>query len=130
MEIISLGLGEPDFAVPKELVDATVRVLQTKKSGYSSPLGLPSLREKLANQFKELDGIPCAADNIIITPGAKQSMQLALMALLEPEDEVVVINPSFVSFADVLEKFYDCSQDKQSSPLEKDILRPKDLSYV
>ena len=42
----------------------------------------------------------------------------------------LTFHPSFVSFADVLEKFYDCSQDKQSSPLEKDILRPKDLSYV
>ncbi len=97
-EIISLGLGEPDFDVPKELINATVNVLQNSKSGYSSPLGLLPLRELLAGQFQELDSIPCRTNNVIITPGAKQSMQLVLMALLEPGDEVVVINPSFVSF--------------------------------
>jgi aspartate/methionine/tyrosine aminotransferase len=73
-------------------------VFINEKSGYSSPLGLPELREKLALQFKALDKVPAKANNIIVTPGAKQAMILALMVLLQPGDEVVVINPSFVSF--------------------------------
>lgn len=97
-EILSLGLGEPDFDVPPALIAATTHVLQTQKSGYSSPLGIYPLREKIANQFKLDDHIPAGADNIMITPGAKQAIQLALMVLLEPKDEVIVINPSFVSF--------------------------------
>lgn len=97
-EIISLGLGEPDFPVPEELIRATTNVLQTQHSGYSSPMGLPGLKERIAAQLKAENGIPAAANNILITPGAKQAFQLALMALLEPGDEVIIINPSFVSF--------------------------------
>lgn len=96
--IISLGLGEPDFNTPKELVAAVSDVLMTQKSGYSSPLGLMPLRERLAEQLNNLDNLPCTAGNVMVTAGAKQAMQFALMALLEPEDEVIVINPSFVSF--------------------------------
>lgn len=97
-EIISLGLGEPDFSVPEELIKATTKVLQTQHSGYSSPMGLPRLKERIAGQLKIENGIPATANNILITPGAKQAFQLALMALLEPGDEVIIINPSFVSF--------------------------------
>lgn len=97
-EIISLGLGEPDFPVPEALIRATTNVLQTQRSGYSSPMGLPGLKERIADQLKAENGIAATANNILITPGAKQSFQLALMALLEPGDEVIIVNPSFVSF--------------------------------
>jgi aspartate aminotransferase len=97
-DIISLGLGEPDFDVPEELISATIKVLQSSKSGYSSPMGLPGLRSKLAGKLQGENQIPAKSENILITPGAKQALQLGLFALLEPGDEVLVINPSFVSF--------------------------------
>ncbi len=97
-DILSLGLGEPDFPVPQELIDATIDVLKKGKSGYSSPMGIQGLREKLAEKLKQENGIPAKANNILITPGAKQALQMGLFALLEPGDEVIVINPSFVSF--------------------------------
>jgi aspartate aminotransferase len=97
-EIVSLGLGEPDFDVPLELIEATIRVLRTHKSGYSSPMGLPSLREKIAAKLTHENGIVARPSNILVVPGAKQAFQLAMMALLEPGDEVVILSPSFVSF--------------------------------
>jgi aspartate aminotransferase len=97
-DIISLGLGEPDFDVPQELVSATIAALQSGKSGYSSPMGLPGLRAKLAEKLYRENQIPAKSENILITPGAKQALQMGLFALLEPGDEVIVINPSFVSF--------------------------------
>lgn len=96
--IISLGLGEPEFRTPKPIIDATIEILQRKNSGYSSPMGIWPFREKLANKFKTENNINCTADNIIVTAGAKQGFQIMAMALLEPEDEVIVINPSYVSF--------------------------------
>lgn len=97
-DIISLGLGEPDFEVPHELISATIKVLQSGKSGYSSPMGLPGLRTSLADKLNRENQIPAKSENILITPGAKQALQMGLFALLEPCDEVIVINPSFVSF--------------------------------
>jgi aspartate aminotransferase len=97
-KIISLGLGEPDFKVPSPIINATIKVLEYNNSGYSDSMGILSLREKIANQLKERNGINSEASNILITAGAKQAFQLACMAILEPGDEVVVLNPSFVSF--------------------------------
>lgn len=97
-DILSLGLGEPDFPVPQELVEATIDVLRNRKSGYSSPMGIQGFREKLAEKLQRENGIPAKANNILVTPGAKQALQMGLFALLEPGDEVIVINPSFVSF--------------------------------
>jgi aspartate aminotransferase len=98
-DILSLGLGEPDSIVPQALVEATIDVLRNGKSGgYSSPMGIQGLREKLAFKLQQENGIPSVANNILITPGAKQALQMGLFALLEPGDEVIVINPSFVSF--------------------------------
>lgn len=98
LPVVSLGLGEPDFETPIEIIDSTVEALRKGNSRYSSPLGLLSLREKIAVKLNEENGIHCSAENLIITAGAKQAFQLISMALLEPGDEVIIVNPSFVSF--------------------------------
>ncbi|MFC2152093.1 pyridoxal phosphate-dependent aminotransferase [Bacteroidota bacterium] len=97
-KIISLGLGEPDFNTPKEIVDATVKVLKSKQSKYSAPLGVQILRDKIAEKLHLENNIKATSENIIVTPGAKQALQIILMALLEPNDEVVMIMPAYVSY--------------------------------
>ena len=97
--IISLGLGEPDFRTPDHIIKATVQALNQEKYGkYSSPNGIIELREAIAEKLQIENGIVTAPNNIIITPGAKQAFVLALMALLEPGDEVINISPSYVSY--------------------------------
>ena len=98
LPIISLGLGEPEFRTPQQIIDATIEVLRRKNSNYSSPLGIQPLREKIAGKLYKENDINCHADNIIITPGAKQAFQLIAMTLLKPEDEIIILSPSFVSF--------------------------------
>lgn len=98
-KIISLGLGEPDFSPPKVLLEKLNEVAFDGVSNkYSSPLGLPGLREKVAQSFKDENNINCSSENTIITPGTKQAVMLSLMALLEPGDEVIVILPAYVSY--------------------------------
>ena len=98
LPIISLGLGEPDFDTPKELIDATVQQLQSGNSSYSSPLGLFKLREQIAARLSAENSIPAQANNVLVAAGAKQAFQIVLMAMLQPGDEVIVIEPAFVSF--------------------------------
>jgi len=98
LPIISLGLGEPDFATPPEIVDATIQQLRSGNSSYSSPLGLPPLRDQIAVRLVEENSIPATSNNILVAAGAKQAFQIVLMAMLQPEDEVVIVEPAFVSF--------------------------------
>lgn len=109
LPIISLGLGEPEFRTPQPIIDATVEVLQAKNSNYSSPMGVQSLREKIAAKLKNENGINATPDNIIVCAGAKQAFQHMMMVMVEPGDEIIVINPSFVSFVpQVYIAEYDC----------------------
>jgi aspartate aminotransferase len=98
LPIISLGLGEPDFDVPDHIKEAMIEVIKTSKSGYSDPLGLPGLREKIASKLREENSIKCSLENIFVTAGSKQAFTLICMSLLEPGDETIIINPSFVSY--------------------------------
>ncbi|WP_026706302.1 pyridoxal phosphate-dependent aminotransferase [Flavobacterium soli] len=97
-KIISLGLGEPEFQVPIAIVEATKEILSSKKSGYSNPMGLPNLRKQIAQKLFEENKINCDETNILVTAGAKQAFQIICSVLLKPEDEVIILNPSFVSF--------------------------------
>lgn len=98
-DVLSLGLGEPDFDTPEALKESVVKALSNPSSSrYSAALGLMSLRQKIADDVKERCLIPCEMKNIVITPGTKQAVMLSLMALLEPGDEVVVVLPAYVSY--------------------------------
>ena len=96
--IISLGLGEPDFDTPSAVVEATIAKLRSGNSSYSSPLGLPALRAQIAGRLVAENSIPAEPGNILVAAGAKQAFQIVLLAMLQPEDEVVVVEPAFVSF--------------------------------
>lgn len=98
LPIISLGLGEPDFETPKAIVDATIEQLQKGNSSYSSPLGLAPLRNQIADRLSAENSIPAVSNNILVAAGAKQAFQIILMAMLQPDDEVIVVEPAFVSF--------------------------------
>lgn len=98
-KIISLGLGEPDFKPSKLLIEKLKEVSEYEFSNkYSTSSGLLTLREKIAESLKIKNRLNCKAKNILITPGAKQAIFLSLLALLEPEDEVIVVLPGYVSY--------------------------------
>lgn len=98
LPIVSLGLGEPDFDTPAELINATIAELQKGNSTYSTPLGVLPLREQIAHRLELENKIPATPGNILVAAGAKQAFQIVLMALLEPRDHVIVVEPAFVSF--------------------------------
>ena len=98
LPIVSLGLGEPDFDTPPEFVKAVTSVLSKGNSKYSSPNGIQNLREKIAQKLTLENAIPAEPANVVVCAGAKPALSLALMAMLEPGDEVVLLSPSFVSF--------------------------------
>lgn len=97
-KIISLGLGEPGFSTPNEIISATSKAMLDGFTRYSHSLGLPELRRSIQNKFREENGINVDINNIAVTFGAKQALLVALQALLNPLDEVINITPCYVSY--------------------------------
>ncbi|MEO5988988.1 MAG: pyridoxal phosphate-dependent aminotransferase [Candidatus Eisenbacteria bacterium] len=99
--IIHLGIGEPDFDTPRYIRQAADAALEAGHTHYGPAAGLPAMREAIALTWREHRGIPCAAENIIVTPGAKPILFFAMLALLEPGDEVIIPMPAFPTYASV-----------------------------
>ncbi|MDE6472130.1 MAG: aminotransferase class I/II-fold pyridoxal phosphate-dependent enzyme [Clostridia bacterium] len=98
-EVISLGVGEPDFNTPWCASEAAIKSIQKGVTQYTSNSGLPALRANIARYLKERFGVEYDADSeIFITVGASEAMYLALRAILNDGDEVIIPEPSYVSY--------------------------------
>jgi aminotransferase len=98
-DVISLGIGEPDFTTPKPILDAGVRSLQAGETHYTSNSGKLELRQGIADNLQRLYGVKYDAVNeIIATVGVSEALYLTFVALLDPGDEVIIPTPCFVSY--------------------------------
>jgi aminotransferase len=98
-DVISLGVGEPDFTTPKPILEAGVRSLQAGQTHYTSNAGKEELRRAIAAHLKRLYGLRYdPLSEILVTVGVSEALYLAMNALLDPGDEVIIPTPCFVSF--------------------------------
>lgn len=97
-EIISLGLGEPDFKTPDYVVEATMKAMQNGFTHYSATQGWPELRKRIAENCNKSYSSDYTENDVIITPGIKCAVYFALAAILEPQDEIILISPYYVSY--------------------------------
>jgi aspartate aminotransferase len=93
--IIHLELGEPDFHPAAPVVDALRGAVAAGRDRYVSPRGIPALREAVANYLQRTRAVHAAPEQILIAPGCKMALSLAMMALIEPGDEVLYPDPGF-----------------------------------
>ena len=94
-DIISLGIGEPDFTAPPQVVEALQRAAQAGQSGYSAPAGLMPLREAIAQFYHDQFGATINPRRVIVTAGASGALTLACTALVNPGGEVLMPDPSY-----------------------------------
>ena len=94
-DIISLGIGEPDFTAPPQVVEALQRAAQAGQSGYSAPAGLMPLREAIAQFYHDQFGATINPRRVIVTAGASGALTLACAALVNPGGEVLMPDPSY-----------------------------------
>lgn len=98
-DIISLGVGEPDFVTPQKIVDAGVKSLRDGYTMYTPNSGLLELREEVARYMKDIYGLTYnPKDEILITVGASEAIDLSFRALINPGDEVLIPEPCFVCY--------------------------------
>lgn len=97
-DVIDMGLGEPDFSTPPHIVDAACKALREGKTTYAPAQGIPELREAIAEKVNAENGIQASPENVIVTSGAKYAIYEAMQVLIEPGDEVILLEPAWVSY--------------------------------
>jgi len=98
-DVISLGIGEPDFTTPAPILEAGIRSLQNGETHYTSNWGKIELRQAIADNLEKLYGVSYNPENeIIATVGVSEALYLTMTALLNPGEEVIIPTPCFVSY--------------------------------
>src|SRR5512142_156023 len=98
-DVISLGIGEPDFTTPQPILEAGIRSLQNGETHYTSNWGKLELRQAISEHLRQLYKVKYDPTNeIIATVGVSEALYLAFTALLDPGDEVIIPTPCFVSY--------------------------------
>jgi aspartate aminotransferase len=98
LDVIDLGVGEPDFATPLNICEAAYRSLQMGETHYTPTNGIPDLRVAIAMKLHNENLLEVSPDDVIVTPGAKMAVFGAIQAVIEEGDECLLIGPSWVSY--------------------------------
>ena len=97
-DIISLGVGEPDFVTPWHIREAAIQSLERGHTYYTSNSGLPELRLEVTNYMRRRFGLEYSADEVLVTVGGSEAIDVAVRSLINPGDEVIIPMPSFVCY--------------------------------
>ncbi len=98
IDVVNLTAGEPDFPTPDPVIDAAVEAMRKGFTKYTDSSGIPQLREKIAKYVTEKFHVSCKAEQVIISNGGKQAIFNALATVVSEDDEVIIIDPCWVSY--------------------------------
>ncbi len=101
-DIISLGVGEPDFDTPAHIADAGVAAIRSGFTRYTAVEGIAELKDAIAVKFRRDNGLEYTRPQILVSTGAKQTIYNLIMAVIEPGDEVIIPAPYWVSYPDMV----------------------------
>jgi aspartate aminotransferase len=101
-DVIGLGAGEPDFDTPENIKDAAIAAIRRGETKYTAVEGIPELRRAIAAKFKRENGLDYTPQQCFAAPGGKAVIYAAMMATLNPGDEVIIPAPYWVSYPDIV----------------------------
>lgn len=102
MDVINLGIGQPDFKTPEHIVEAAVKALRDGHHGYTPANGIPELRAAVAEDILKYKKCTVDPDNVVIMPGGKPTMFFAVMMFGQPGTEIIYPNPGFPIYESVI----------------------------
>ena len=102
-DIIGLAAGEPDFDTPDFIKEAAIKAIKSGFTKYTAVSGMPSLKSAIVEKFKNENGLDFRTDEVIVGVGGKQCIFNLCLALLEPDDEVIIPAPYWVSYTDIVQ---------------------------
>lgn len=98
-DIVNLAGGEPDFDTPAHIMEAGIQAMRSGDTHYPPSFGTPELLDAICGKLERENSVKAVPDQILVTPGAKWAIFAALAAILNPDDEVIILDPSWVSYA-------------------------------
>jgi N-succinyldiaminopimelate aminotransferase len=101
---VNLGQGFPDFGWPEEILEAAARALKDGSNQYPPSRGLLTLREAVAAHYHRHQGLELSADHVCVTSGATEALGAAILATVEPGDEVILLTPAYDSYAPMVRR--------------------------
>jgi aspartate aminotransferase len=101
-DVIGLGAGEPDFDTPDNIKDAAIAAIERGETKYTAVEGIPELRKAIAAKFKRENGLDYTPAQTFVSPGGKMIIYNAMLATLNPGDEVICVAPYWVSYPDIV----------------------------
>ncbi|QDP20387.1 aminotransferase [Sphingomonas xanthus] len=101
---VNLGQGFPDFGWPVEILDAAARALKDGSNQYAPSRGLPALREAIAGHYAQHQGLKLGVDQVCVTSGATEALAAAILATVEPGDEVILFTPAYDAYAPLIRR--------------------------
>ncbi|MFT5466038.1 MAG: aminotransferase [Verrucomicrobiales bacterium] len=127
-DVISLGVGEPDFSAPWHIREAAIYSLEKGQTSYTSNLGLKSLRDEISTYVQGHFGVGYdPASEILVTVGVSEALDLAFRALLNPGDEVIYHEPCYVSYSPTISMAYGVAVPIATRLEDKFSLRAEDV---
>ena len=102
-DVIGLGAGEPDFDTPDNIKEAAISAIREGKTKYTNVDGIPELKEAICRKFERENGLSYKPSQVMVAPGGKKVIFNAMMATLNPGDEVVIPAPYWVSYPDIVQ---------------------------
>jgi aspartate aminotransferase len=102
-DVIGLGAGEPDFDTPDNIKEAAIKAIRDGKTKYTNVEGIPELKEAICRKYERENGLKYKPSQVIVAPGGKKIIFNAMMATLNPGDEVIVPAPYWVSYPDIVQ---------------------------
>ncbi|MEM9210752.1 MAG: pyridoxal phosphate-dependent aminotransferase [Pseudomonadota bacterium] len=126
-DVIALSAGEPDFDTPETIKDAAKAAMDAGETKYTAPDGTPVLKDAIIEKFSRENGLTFTRDDVIASTGGKQVIFNALMATLNPSDEVIIQAPHWVSYPDMVGLCGGTPVTIQTTAEDKFILSPDAL---
>jgi aminotransferase len=130
--IISLGVGEPDFDTPEKIKEAGKQAIEFNKTHYTANSGLIELREKISDKLKRENRIDVSPENVLITAGSSEGLDLAVRSFVNPRENILIPEPCYVAYgplltlADAEPKYVKCREENDFRVLTDDLKKDVD----
>ena len=102
--VIALGRGDPDLDTPPHIVEAAKAAIRDGRTGATPVKGMDALRAAIAEHMRAVNGLPVAAENVMVTTGGQEGLFLAIQAIIDPGDEILVPDPRYSSYDDAIRR--------------------------
>ena len=103
-DVIALGRGDPDLDTPPHIVEAAKAAIRDGRANPTPVKGMDDLRAAIADHMRQVNGLPVGADNVMVTTGGQEGLFLAIQALIDPGDEILVPEPRYSSYDDAIQR--------------------------